>query len=443
MEYREQLKYIKEHQEEYDDHTERRQKKRTAVKGRNAGASRKTGRGRNTGKDRNIEKGRNTGKMPEKGNRRKIGFFSHFLWIVQLFSSVFVVGAMYILGILPEKYMAAFGILLILLLLFVKALQGRAKRSRKKRGTGKLISLLVSAVAITVGFYGLKVNDALDKIAIGEENGEYDEVHALPVTDRPFSIYISGIDVYGDITQESRSDVNLIATINPGTHKILLTTTPRDYYVTIPGVSGEQRDKLTHAGTYGVQTSMATLENLYDTEIPFYIRVNFTSVEEIVDVMGGVDVESELAFTTSKAAGKVVDVKEGMNHFNGKEALAFVRERKALATGDNQRGKNQQALLTAMLEKAMSPQILFSANGMINSVAGNAETNLSEAQIKSLIRMQIDEMKGWKIESVAAEGDDSGKQYCYSYSAAPLYVTVPYESSVSEIQEKIRKTRGE
>ena len=158
--------------------------------------------------------------------------------------------------------------------------------------------------------------------------------------------------------------------------------------------------------------------------------------------MGGVDVESELAFTTSKAAGEVVDVKEGTNHFNGKQALAFVRERKALATGDNQRGKNQQALLTAMIKKAMSPLVLFRANSMINSVAGNAETNLSEAQIKSLIRMQISEMKGWKIESIAAEGDDSGKQYCFSYSGAPLYVTVPYEDSVNEIREKIEKTFG-
>lgn len=428
MDYREQLKYIKEHEDEYGTGRERRRKKKPVSHGEKI----------SRGSDRRDKKGRRRAPAP-----RKIGFFSHFLWLVQLLSSAFVMWAMYVLGILPEKYMAALGILLILFLMLVKAMQNRAKKSRKKRGTGKLISAAVSAAVIVVGFYGLKVNAALDKIAIGEESGDYTEEHALSVTDGPFSVYISGIDVYGDITKESRSDVNLIATINPDTHKILLTTTPRDYYVTIPGVSGEQRDKLTHAGTYGVKTSMATLENLYDTEIPFYIRVNFTSVEEIVDVMGGVDVKSELAFTTSKAAGAVVDVKEGMNHFNGKQALAFVRERKALATGDNQRGKNQQALLEAMLRQAMSPSILFRANGMINSVAGNAETNLSEAQIKSLVRMQIDTMENWEIESVAAEGDDTGKQYCYSYSGGPLYVTVPYESSVSEIQEKIRKTRGE
>lgn len=151
------------------------------------------------------------------------------------------------------------------------------------------------------------------------------------------------------------------------------------------------------------------------------------------------DVESEVAFKTSKAAGKVVDVQKGKNHFNGKEALAFARERKAFKTGDNQRGKNQQALMTGLLNEAMSPKILFHANSMINSVAGNADTNMSERQIKSLVRMQVSNMKGWDIESIAATGDDSGKQYCFSYSGGPLYVTVPHASSVEEIQGKMRE----
>ena len=400
MEYRDQLKYIKSHQN----------------------------------REHQVEK--------KRRKTKKIGFINHFIWTIQLLASLFFMTSMLVLDILPKIYMIVVVVVLLSLLIFIKFRQKRACTSRKRRGSGKIISVLISVFLFAIGFYGMKVNAALDKIAIGEESGDYTQEHAMSVTNQAFNIYISGIDVYGNITQESRSDVNLIATVNPNTHKILLTTTPRDYYVTIPGVSGDQRDKLTHAGTYGVKTSMATLENLYDTEIPFYIRVNFTSVEEIVDVMGGVDVESELAFTTSKAAGEVVDVKEGINHFNGKQALAFVRERKALATGDNQRGKNQQALLTAMIKKAMSPLVLFRANSMINSVAGNAETNLSEAQIKSLIRMQISEMEGWEIESIAAEGDDSGKQYCFSYSGAPLYVTVPYEDSVNEIREKIEKTFG-
>lgn len=410
MEYRDQLRYIKSHRYEEREPDKRRGRKK---------------------------------KKRQRQPPRKPGALDNALWFLQAAATLFFLASMAVLGILPKAYMIGACVLLLLLLLFVKNLQRKAARSRKRRSSGKGLALIASILLTVVGFYGLKVNAALDKIAIGDETGGYDEQHMLPVTNRPFNVYISGIDVYGDINQESRSDVNLIATINPNTHKVLLTTTPRDYYVKIPGVSGEERDKLTHAGNYGVDTSRATLEELYDTEIPFYIRVNFTSVEEIVDVMGGIDVESELSFTTSKAAGEVVEVKEGLNHFNGKQALAFVRERKALASGDNQRGKNQQALLTAMIKKAVSPMILFHANEMIGSVSGNADTNLSEAQIKSLIRMQIGEMKGWEIESIAAEGNDSGKKYCYSYKGGPLYVSVPDEKSVEEIKRKIKKTLGE
>ena len=133
----------------------------------------------------------------------------------------------------------------------------------------------------------------------------------MNVSEEPFSVYISGIDVYGDITQQSRSDVNIIATVNPKTKQILLVTTPRDYYVPIPGVSNGAPDKLTHAGTYGIATSMATLEELYQVDIPFYVRVNFTSLIEMVDILGGIDVDSELAFTTGNDSGMVVEVKEG------------------------------------------------------------------------------------------------------------------------------------
>lgn len=399
MEYRDQLKYIKSHQ--------------------------------TTGGERRPE--RNRGKKPAKPS-----FLSRVLLFVQAVSAVVLFGSLAILGILPMKYMAGLLVLLVLLLLVVKRKQKRSLRSRKKRSSGKGLAISVSAICLFLSFYCLKVNGALDKIAIGEESGKYEEAHARNVTEEPFHVYISGIDVYGDIKKESRSDVNLIATVNPKTHKILLTTTPRDYYVPIPGVSDGQRDKLTHAGIYGIDTSIATLEELYDIDIPFYVRVNFTSVEEIVDVMGGVDVESELAFTTGEEAGAIVEVKQGKNHFTGKEALAFVRERKALAEGDNQRGKNQQALLTGLIRSTMSPKILIHANGMINSVAGNTDTNMSEKQMKALIRMQLDTLAGWDIESVAAVGDSSGKKRCYSYKGGPLYVTVPSESSVEEIKEKMR-----
>lgn len=150
-----------------------------------------------------------------------------------------------------------------------------------------------------------------------EENLLAGAAAEVNVKDETFSIYISGIDVYGPISSKSRSDVNIIATVNPNTKQILLTNTPRDYYVPIPGISGEGKDKLTHAGIYGVEKSMATLGQLYGIEIPFYARVNFTSLITMVDLMGGIDVDSEVAFTTDGAGGAIISVQKGMNHFNG------------------------------------------------------------------------------------------------------------------------------
>lgn len=258
----------------------------------------------------------------------------------------------------------------------------------------------------------------------------------------PFSVYISGIDVYGEIQQTSRSDVNIIATVNPKTHQILLVTTPRDYYVPIPGVSGGEGDKLTHAGTYGVDVSMATLEDLYETEIPFFARINFTSLIDIVDHLGGVDVYSEYAFTTSKNSEHVMDVQQGINHFDGEEALAFSRERENVPGGDNQRGKNQQAVITAMIKKMISPQMLMKANSIIDDVSGNVETNMSQEQIQSLIKTQLNRGGSWNIYSVAAEGI-GGKDICYSAaSSGPLYVTYPDEESVANIQDLINRVEA-
>ena len=252
-----------------------------------------------------------------------------------------------------------------------------------------------------------------------------------------FSVYISGIDVYGAIETNSRSDVNIIAEVNPTTHQILLITTPRDYYVEIPGISGGQKDKLTHAGIYGVDASMATLNQLYGINLDFYARVNFTSLIDIVDALGGVDVDSEYAFTTSEDSGLVMDVVQGTNHFNGQQALAFSRERQNVPGGDNQRGKDQQAVITAMIKKMVSPAILTGANGIITSVSGNVDTNMSMDQIQELIKTQLAESPSWSIKSLAAEGTGD-EQMCYSYSGSTLYVMQPNQESVDGIKAAIQ-----
>ena len=250
--------------------------------------------------------------------------------------------------------------------------------------------------------------------------------------EEPFHVYISGIDVSGPITTSSRSDVNIIMTVNPRTKKILLTTTPRDFYVPIPNVSGDSRDKLTHAGIYGVDASMNTLEQLYGIDISYYARVNFTSLIEIVDALGGVDVDSEFAFQ----AGDYNFV-AGKNHLNGKQALAFSRERKSFADGDNQRGKNQEAVLTAILRKAMSPAILTSASQILEKVSSCVETNMTREEMVKFINMQISDSASWEIESVAATGTGD-QQACFSSGSQLLYVTWPDEAVVGEISQKMK-----
>lgn len=269
-----------------------------------------------------------------------------------------------------------------------------------------------------------------------ETKVENNAAEQVEVKDDTFTVYISGIDVYGAIETNSRSDVNIMAVVNPTSHQILLVTTPRDYYVEIPGISGGELDKLTHAGIYGVDASMATLGQLYDTTIDFYARVNFTSLVEMVDALGGVDVYSEQAFTTSEDTGLVMNVVQGENHFNGQQALAFSRERMNVDGGDFQRGKNQQAVITAMIKKAVSPAILVGANGILNSVSGNVDTNMSQDQIQTLIKTQLSDGGAWNIKSVAAEGTGD-QQYCFSSPGSLLYVTQPDPNSVASIKAMI------
>ena len=254
--------------------------------------------------------------------------------------------------------------------------------------------------------------------------------------EKSFNIYISGIDVAGSITKNSRSDVNIIMTVNPSTKKILLTTTPRDYYVQIPGISGEARDKLTHAGIYGVDRSMATLENIYDIDISYFARVNFTSLIMIVDALGGVNVESEYAF---EAGG--YSFEKGMN-LNGEQALVFARERHSFQDGDNQRGKNQEAILKAILERIMFPDILFQANDILNNVADCVETNMTRDEMAKFINMQLSERAAWEIETTAATGSGD-KQACFSSGSQLLYVMWPDEAVVSDISRRMKKVEGE
>lgn len=298
-----------------------------------------------------------------------------------------------------------------------------------------LLSGQIEAAIYNEAFDGIieeSIEDYKDQVKILYQYGIETEIQQEDTNvEAPFNVYISGIDVSGPITTNSRSDVNIIMTVNPNTKKILLTTTPRDYYVTIPNISGEQRDKLTHAGIYGVDASMATLEQLYGIDISYYARVNFTSLITIVDALGGVDVNSEYAFS---AGG--YDFVQGTNHLDGKAALAFSRERYSFESGDNQRGKNQEAVLTAILQKAMSPAILTSANQILSEVSDCVETNMTRDEMAKFINMQLSDGAGWTIESTAATGTGDN-QACFSSGSQLLYVMWPDEAIVGGISRRM------
>ncbi len=248
-----------------------------------------------------------------------------------------------------------------------------------------------------------------------------------------FSLYISGIDSREGLTEKSRSDVNIIATINTETKQVLLVSTPRDYYVPL-SISNGVRDKLTHAGIYGIDVSVATLEMLYGIDIDYYFRVNFSGFENIIDALGGVTVQSDYTFSTGD-----YDYVKGENTLNGSEALAFARERHAFADGDHQRGKDQMEVIKGVINKLISPSFLTNYNSVMSAVEGNFEMTIPTDLIASLVREQLSSGGDWNVVTYSVSGTgDSQKPYSMSTKA---YVMWPDEETVAEAQELMRQVR--
>lgn len=261
------------------------------------------------------------------------------------------------------------------------------------------------------------------------------------ITMSPFILYISGIDQWGDVvSSRGRSDVNQLAIINPNTHHILFVNTPRDYYVQLAGTTG-LKDKLTHAGIYGIDKSIKTLENFYEIDIIHYVRVNFNTVVKVVDVIGGIDINSDLAY---KPRNDSRFINKGWNHFDGKLALAYARERYAYTTGDHHRGANQQQVMTAILEKLTNSTVLISKyNSILNALDGTFQTDMSMEEITSFIKYQLEKMPSWKIESFAVTGSGN-MDYTHSMGTKyKLYVMEPNMNSVKVAKQKINEVLHE
>lgn len=252
-----------------------------------------------------------------------------------------------------------------------------------------------------------------------------------------YTIYLSGIDTRGEMTAKSRSDVNIIATVNTDTHEILLVSTPRDYFVPL-SISGGAPDKLTHAGIYGIDVCMDTLGMLYDIDINYYFRINFGGFVKVIDALGGITVNSDYDFDSKNILG--YHFNKGENYLNGEQALIFARERYAFQEGDRQRGKNQMEVIRGVVKKALSPEILTSYSSILSSLDGCFGTNITYEEIAQILQQQLTNGGDWTIVSYSVNGTGATeKPYSMSQKA---YVMVPDYDTVNKAKSLMEKVRN-
>lgn len=297
----------------------------------------------------------------------------------------------------------------------------------------------IDSLLIDENYYNIKAEETsidnykiLYKIKI--RNLIKSDTKKVDITKDPFTLYISGIDTYGNIETVSRSDVNILVTVNPTTKQVLLTSIPRDSYVQLAGTNG-YKDKLTHAGNYGVNMSIDTIKNLLNIDINYYIRVNFTTLEKIIDSLEGIDVYSEYSFVSYIDNYQFY---KGYNHMNGNQALAFSRERKTLPGGDIDRGRNQEAVIEAIIRKATSSEIIYNYPTILKNTKNTFQTNLTDKDITNLIKKELTNIGGWNVTSNVITGE--GKlDYTYSYPTQKLYVMNIESESLNKAINLINK----
>ena len=254
-------------------------------------------------------------------------------------------------------------------------------------------------------------------------------------TNKTFNVYISGIDTYGPISSVSRSDVNIIMTVNQETKKIVLTTTPRDAYVPIADGGNNQNDKLTHAGIYGVDASIHTLENLYDIDLNYYARLNFTSFLKLIDLLGGVDVYNDQEFTSLH--GKY-HFPVGNVHLDSEQALGFVRERYSLANGDGDRGRNQQKVIAAIIQKLTSAEVLKNYDGIIQGLQDSVQTNMPPETMVGLVNTQLASGGKYTVTSQDLKGTGRMGLPSYAMPDSNLYMLEVDQASLETVKATIK-----
>ncbi len=279
-----------------------------------------------------------------------------------------------------------------------------------------------------------KKTRVLESVVVSDDEKDKREKEEVNESDS-FNVYISGIDTYGSISTVSRSDVNLVLSVNPVDRKVLITTVPRDTYLAIGG-DNNKLDKLTHAGLFGVDTSIKSLENLLDIDIDYYSKVNFTTLTKLIDIIGGITVDNPVAFTSSSGS---YDFPKGPVNMYGAKALAYSRERYNLSEGDFDRGKNQTRVMTAIIKKMLRPESLLNFNEIANIALESVDTDIPYSKMIELVNNQLEDGKDWTIETQALKGEGASGLSSYLMPNANLYMMRPNDDSIKEVHNGIEE----
>lgn len=360
--------------------------------------------------------------------KSKFNTFTKIWSLLYLIALLVFVSSMLVLDVVPSKLLlGAFVVLLIIsAVFFVQLFRDNIKRSRKF--TAFILSLILMVVYTVGTAYAVATHEFLGQVTAKKKAED-----AVDVTSKPFNIYISGMDTTGKITEEARSDVNMIITVNPKTHKVLMTSIPRDYLVELQ--NGE-KDKLTHTGLMGIDETTSDVEDLLGIKINYYVKVNYNTLKDLVNSIGGITINSDKAFISYIGKYRFV---EGENQLDGAKALAYARERHAYSDGDNHRVRNQQEVLKAIVKKLTgSTTLLTRYNKILKYLAPTMEMNLTRAEVKALVKFQLGKNPKWKFESNSLEGFDAFSTV-YSAGNQQLYVMKPDEESIKKARQKIKE----
>lgn len=360
--------------------------------------------------------------------KSKFNTFTKIWSLLYLIALLVFVSSMLVLDVVPSKLLlGAFVVLLIIsAVFFVQLFRDNIKRSRKV--TAFILSLILMVVYTVGTAYAVATHEFLGQVTAKKKADD-----AVDVTSKPFNIYISGMDTTGKITEEARSDVNMIITVNPKTHKVLMTSIPRDYLVELQ--NGE-KDKLTHTGLMGIDETTSDVEDLLGIKINYYVKVNYNTLKDLVNSIGGITINSDKAFISYIGKYRFV---EGENQLDGAKALAYARERHAYSDGDNHRVRNQQDVLKAIVNKLTgSTTLLTRYNKILKYLAPTMEMNLTRAEVKALVKFQLGKNPKWKFESNSLEGFDAFSTV-YSAGNQQLYVMKPDEESIKKARQKIKE----